>query len=282
MKKIFISYANSEMAYSLKRIGRQANRLGIFDAVLLFTPDDLPSYITHSPLMAHNRGAGYWVWKPAIIWETLRKYGDNSIVVYADAGCSLYSSEDWQTYFAVLEECNTLCFEYQDEMPEWEVFGQTSTKIKYWTKQATLDYFQQMLEDKAYGEKYNKIWGGLLFCRGKDNHFVRDWLKIMLEQPDLIVDPDPDERAYGNNELAHHKHDQCVLTALAHLHTDDVQIMDAKMETERIAAVVGSRIRVKNYFAYSLLQCKGKMRELLGKDTYNYWKAKFKHIITSS
>lgn len=40
MKKIFISYADSNMAYSLKRIGNQARKLGIFDEVLLFTPDN--------------------------------------------------------------------------------------------------------------------------------------------------------------------------------------------------------------------------------------------------
>ena len=32
-KLVFISYANEAMAYSLKRIGRQARKLGIFDEV---------------------------------------------------------------------------------------------------------------------------------------------------------------------------------------------------------------------------------------------------------
>ena len=41
-KVIFISYANEAMAYSLKRIGRQARRLDIFDEVILYTPTDVP------------------------------------------------------------------------------------------------------------------------------------------------------------------------------------------------------------------------------------------------
>ena len=67
MKVKFISYADGNMTYSLRRIGRQARRLGIFDEVILYTPDMLPAYIRQSPLMQYPRGGGYWSWKPAII-----------------------------------------------------------------------------------------------------------------------------------------------------------------------------------------------------------------------
>ena len=43
-KFVFISYANEAMAFSLRRIGRQARRLGIFDEVILYTPSDVPDY----------------------------------------------------------------------------------------------------------------------------------------------------------------------------------------------------------------------------------------------
>lgn len=72
-KTVFISYANEAMAYSLKRIGRQARRLGIFDEVILYTPADVPAYVRESPLFACPRGAGYWCWKPALIQETLQR-----------------------------------------------------------------------------------------------------------------------------------------------------------------------------------------------------------------
>ena len=57
-KVVFISYANEAMAYSLKRIGRQARKLGIFDEILLFTPADVPDYARKSPLFECPRGAG--------------------------------------------------------------------------------------------------------------------------------------------------------------------------------------------------------------------------------
>ena len=45
MRKIFISYADDNMRYSLKRIGKQAKRLGIFDEIILYTPDMMPAYV---------------------------------------------------------------------------------------------------------------------------------------------------------------------------------------------------------------------------------------------
>lgn len=60
MKKIFIAYADENLAYSLKRIGRQARNLGVFDEVILYTPAELPDYILKSPLMKYKYGGGYW------------------------------------------------------------------------------------------------------------------------------------------------------------------------------------------------------------------------------
>lgn len=46
------------MAWSLNRIGRQARRLGIFDEVILYTPQDLSEEVRTHPLMQYSRGAG--------------------------------------------------------------------------------------------------------------------------------------------------------------------------------------------------------------------------------
>lgn len=276
MSKVFISYADANMAYSLKRIGRQARKLGFFDKVILYTPDLLPAYIKASALMQHTKGGGYWAWKPAIIWETLQKYGDGTIVVYADAGCSLYPSNDWNTYDHFLQRFDTVCFEYKDVMPEWEVFGQTSTKIKYWTKKATLDYFKGLLNDDFYGERFNKIWGGFLLCKGKDNAFIQHWLKITLARPMLVMDPSENENLEGNRELAYHKHDQSIITPLAHYYSDKVKVLVEKSETEKIAAVIGSRVRAKNFKAYFILMAKLTLRRILGDGTFNGLKRRFK------
>ena len=102
MKKIFIAYADAALAYSLKRIGRQARRLQIFDEVILYTPADLSEEIKAHPLMQYSRGGGYWLWKPWLIQKTLRDHTPGDIVVYADAGSTLRKSPEWERLFGLM------------------------------------------------------------------------------------------------------------------------------------------------------------------------------------
>ena len=273
MKKIFISYADDNMRFSLKRIGEQAKKMGIFDEIILYTPDRIPSYIKESPLMAYQCGGGYWAWKPAILWETLQKYNEGDIVVYADAGCSLKKSEKWEEYWNLLSNThNTIVFQFKDEMPEWKQWGQTSTKIRYWTKLSAFRYFEEMLGD--YGD-YNKIMGGIIFCKGKNNSLIKHWLDITLSHPELIMDPSGEERKEQLPSFAFHKHDQSIITPLAHLYAPEVLILPESAETDpKNAVVIASRIRAKTQSDYMKLRLKFYARKFLGDKLFDSIKHK--------
>ena len=193
MKRIFIAYADGSMAYSLKRIGRQARRLKFFDEVILYTPDDLSDELKAHPLMQHSRGGGYWIWKPWLIKKTLDEHAQGDIVVYADAGCTLRRSPEWDRLFKLMDEYDTICFQYAKIVPDFKKWGNDSTRIKYWTKKQTLLFLDEYFHDTAYRD-HCKIWGGLMFVKNRDNSLVRDWLDISLNHPELIVDPTPEER----------------------------------------------------------------------------------------
>jgi len=273
MKKIFISYADDNMRYSLKRIGKQAKKTGLFNEIILYTPDMLPSYVKESPLMAYSRGGGYWVWKPAIIWETLQKYEEGDIVVYADAGCSLNKNKLWEEYWNMLStNYHTIVFQYKDEMPEWTRWGQTSTKIKYWTKLSAFQYFEKLLGH--YGD-YNKIWGGFLICKGKHNSFLKNWLDITLSHPELLIDPCGEEIKDQIPSFAFHKHDQSIITPLARLYASEVLILTETSETEpENSAVIASRIRAKTRSDYFILRLKYYLRNFLGNKLFDSIKYK--------
>lgn len=264
MKIVFISYADENMAYSLKRIGKQAKKIKIFDEIILWTPKMLPKYVLNSPLMKYTRGGGYWAWKPIIIWETLQQFNEGTVVVYCDAGCTLNKSSEWRLYFEKLKRYSALCFEYKNNMDVWDKFGQTSTKIKYWTKDKTLNYFNKLLGDPQYGDKYNKIWGGLILCRGKENLFINHWLKLTIENPELIIDPELDMDQFENKLLAYHKHDQSIITPLAHLYNSSVAILPETAETGTNSPVIASRFRAKSYKEAFILNFKSTIRNMFG------------------
>ena len=264
------------MRYSLKRIGKQAKRLGIFDEIILYTPDMMPAYVKESPLMAYKRGGGYWVWKSAIIWETLQQYDEGDIVVYTDAGCSLQKSKQWEEFWSMLSnEHNTIVFQYKDEMPEWKRWGQTSTKIKYWSKLSVLRYFEELLG--SYDGEYNKILSGWIMCKGKNNSFIKHWLDITQEHPKLIVDPVGEEIKEQLPSLAYHKHEQSIITPLAHIYFLEVLILTETLETEhKTSAVVASRIRAKTRKDYIVLRLKHYTRKMLGDKLFDWIKYKLK------
>ena len=266
MKKILISYSNINMQFSLKRIGKQAKKLGIFDEIILYTPESLPEYIKNSPLMDYNIGGGYWAWKPIIIKETINNFGSDCIIVYVDAGCSLKKSNEWNRYFSLMTEYNTLLFEYQDIVNYWDKFGQTSSKIKYWTKKSTYDFFENLL-GYSYGD-YNKIWGGLIICNGRNNKFLDKWIDIVINNPELIMNPTEDEKRL-QKELAFHKHDQSIITPLAHYYSNIIIEKETSESRHPDAAVIGSRIRAKTRRDYNILITKLLFRKILGENTYN-------------
>jgi len=263
MKKIFIAYADANLAYSLKRIGRQAHRLRIFDEVILYTPSDLPEYILSSPLMQHRKGGGYWSWKPAIIHETLQSHDEGDIVVYVDAGCTLNRSTEWDLMFKLMLEYDTLCFHYDAEMPVWDKWGNTSTMIKHWTKQSAINFLDDYCHDDSWHEAC-KIWGGTLFLKGKNNSFLNHWLDITLHHPEVIVDPTDDERREQPAGFAFHKHDQSVITALAY-HDKRTLVLPEISETDgETSFVYAERLRARNLRQFMAEKSKHLLRHYAG------------------
>lgn len=265
MKKIFIAYATDNMAYSLKRVGKQAHRLGIFDDVILWTKKDLPDYILNSPLIKYTYGGGYWAWKPCIIYETLQRYEQGTVVCYVDAGCTLRTGVEWQLFFEIMEDYDSLCFHYQKIVPEWEKFGATSTKIKHWAKKSLLEFLDSYLGSDDYREQ-NKVLGGILFFKGKDNDFVKDWLDIIINYPEVVLDPTSEECKDQYPYFALHKHEQPVITALTIKHRNNCMVLPELFEFKgEDVAIYTSRIRAGNIWEYRTLMLKKYLRKFLGK-----------------
>ena len=262
-KVIFISYANEVMAYSLKRIGRQARRLRIFDEIILYTPADVPAYVKDSVLFSYARGGGYWCWKPALIHETLQRYEEGAIVVYVDAGCTLRKSPAWGEYLKQMETYDTICFQYAESQPQWERWGARSSRIKHWTKKKTLDFVKDYFHNPDAGELC-QIMGGVLFMRGKDNSVLKVWNDLIFRRPDLILDPTPEELEDQYPGFAGHRHDQSILTPLAASDPHTLVLPEVSEAYRPDSFVWASRVRARNVREYIPIQIKHYLRIWLG------------------
>lgn len=266
-KTVFISYANEAMAYSLKRIGRQARRLGIFDKVILYTPSDVPASVQASPLFACARGAGYWCWKPALIRETLEKYPEGTVVVYVDAGCTLRKSPEWAEFLRQMETYDTICFQYAENQPQWERWGAGSARIKYWTKKKTLDFVRDFFKMPDAGELC-QIMGGVLFMKGRENQVLKVWNDLIFSRPDLIEDPTPEELEDQYPGFAGHRHDQSILTPLASSDPHTLVLPEVSEAYRPDSFVWASRVRARNLREYLSIQIKHYLRIWLGDELF--------------
>lgn len=278
MKKILIAYANENMKYSLKQLGIQARYIKQIDKVILYSEKDLPQEILHSPLMKYKRGGGYWVWKPYLIWKTLQDYPEGTKICYIDAGCTIYSGEEWEKYWNMLDYKDTLLFQYASVIPRWEpIFGCSNSAIICWTKKKTIDFFDKLLKTERY-HTFPKIWGGLVFCKSKDNELIREWLDITLAHPELIIDPNQDELKDQYPEFCgNHRHDQSIITPLAFKYQDNnlTILPEAFDERKESKIIITSRNRVTQEM-YSKVFIKYHLQGILGLKLYNI----LKRIIT--
>lgn len=92
----FLSFATTNMAPSLRRIGKEARESGFFDKIYLYNEKNLDWQFRKSHrqyFRDYPRGYGYWIWKSYLISKIMReKMHEGDILVYLDAGCEIKSS----------------------------------------------------------------------------------------------------------------------------------------------------------------------------------------------
>lgn len=246
-QKVFVAYGSGGYLKSLRRIGKEAKRLGVFSKVILYKEKDMPLFIQASPLKAYGRGNGYWVWKPYIIWKTMQEY-PNSIVVYADCGCTLQSNmEEWNNWFELLESYDTLMFRYRlDHVYPWQIHDEAMmTTSAQWTKMSMVRYFDPMIGNRGWLQEGQVMGGLVLACR--KSKLIKMWLDISLLHPELLMDCHGNETIEQAECFREHRHDQSMLSALCAYWENKGCVVNVLPETAdscKDAAVVAARKRV--------------------------------------
>lgn len=252
MANFFITYGDDRFKKSLKIIKKEAQIVGIFDKIKIYTPHDLPISIKASPLFLFRKGGGYWIWKPYILYETLNHCNENDVVYYADAGCTLNAnSYEWNTYQNEMHTHNAIFFQYRSDF-FYEGWGKyckdmsnNSPKIVHWMKPSTINYFTELIGNQDF-LKYNKIWGGAMIIKKTPQllYIIEQWLKISLFHPELICDPYGTDLSKLPRSFNVHRHDQSILTPLIfkYKELDNLLILPETSESDpKNSAIIATR-----------------------------------------
>lgn len=211
MKHYFITYGDAKFEQSKQRISQEAQRLGFFDGVIPFSPENLPAEIKESPLMSVRRGGGLWLWKPYIILATLREMQDGDLLVYADAGCTLQQSKRWRWIVRKLKHYDM-------------IVHRLSHRTYRWTRREIIDLFPDNPRHWTYKYQYHAT----TFALKKTSftvQLIEEWLDIMLHHPEAIMDVTESERPSQHPYFIENRHDQAVFSALVYRHLPTGRIL---------------------------------------------------------
>lgn len=238
MKIYFVTYGNDKFKYSVKRIVKEAHEIEIFDEVISFSEKDLPLYIKSSPLFSTSKGGGYWLWKPFVVKKILDQVQMGDLVIYSDAGNTLFKSEQWKNYISFLKNQDCVFFQYKENFDYgWSKFDTTfnnSPKLKYWCKKRTIQHFENLFScDEQWLEKTKVIAGFFLLKKTEDSiNLVNEWLNSMLYFPSIVADVFENEKKEQVDGFSYHRHDQSILSIIVRFYESKSKVLVLNEEFE--------------------------------------------------
>lgn len=199
MLKIFLTYGDVGYEKAKAKIVKGAENVGEFQRIVSCCREDLSLELLSSETIKIKRGGGLWSWKPDIILSEMNKSNDGDIIVYCDAGCSVYPSKEWKKYWKILEN---------HDIVAQRIFQRTDK----WTRKEILDLFN------GNGKNWHLCFQFqatiVLKVSPFTRRFVKEWRDLMISNPLLAMDVTPEERVCQHKELIENRHDQAIYSAL--------------------------------------------------------------------
>lgn len=191
-----VTFADSRMTTSAKLCCLSASKMGV-DVCWPQSPDTITQEFRdmNAEIFKHDRGYGYWVWKPYFIYKSMLNCQDGDILIYSDAGVEFLQPVQY-----IIDKMDEDIFFFTNGFPHVE-----------WCKGDVID---AILPANVY-EYANKkqVQASVIFFRVNETtrNFVKEWL-LYCQMPGFIDDSPSKLPNYPT--FAEHRHDQAILTCL--------------------------------------------------------------------
>ena len=195
------------MCPTLERIRKEAEHSGFFDKLHIYDEHRLDASFRKSHkqyFKDYPRGYGYWIWKPYLIYMTLKhemKQGD--FLVYLDAGCEIKTSgkHRFEEYLNLLNQFDLLIYEHDN------------CYIGQYTKMDMLIHFN--VESDASVLQCRQLMSGGILLRKSDFSLslISTWYHLCEEYKTSLLCDSPSLHP-ELPEFREHRHDQSFLTLL--------------------------------------------------------------------
>ncbi len=203
----FITYGDSpKYSISKKHILGLAKHSGFFESCSGYSKKDLDyEFINkYNDILNEERGGGYYLWKPRIIYNVLKNIKPDDVLVYTDSGSTFnyHAKNRFYDYIELLisSEFANLRFENKKQYIE-----------KYWTSKELFEYFNVDI-DSNNAESVQLMGGHLLFQNNEHTkNLLEEFFEVVNYDRKLITDFYTENSIKGFQE---NRHDQSILSLL--------------------------------------------------------------------
>lgn len=210
------TFATEDMSISSQRCIDSSKEHGL-ETHSRYNPGNMmhcASMSEYKPIMEqmfkHQRGAGYWFWKPLIIKSDMEFMSDGDHIVYADAGVEFIDNIRY-----IIDRMEQDIFLFGNN---WE--------HAHWCKRDIVDEVWKFPNDYPADGYYRahpwemfgkQVQASVIIFRVSDytREFVKEWLDWCLFECGRLID-DSSSRTTNHPEFRENRHDQAILTTMAY------------------------------------------------------------------
>jgi hypothetical protein len=209
-QKVFlISYGHGEAYERNQNYQIQSAINKEINAVIAYRKEDIDRdfYERYKHILDQPRGAGYWLWKPYIILETLKMVADNDIVFYPDSG--VYLAGSIQPLIDRVNSPNT----------DMVLFENDHTNRRYVKR----DTYKIMDVNRKHRDSLQLEATFLVLKKCEHTcNFIKQWLEYCCIEEAITATP---SKRREFKDFKDHRHDQAILSLLYYKHPEKISIV---------------------------------------------------------
>ncbi len=201
--RYLLTFGNHGYEVSMNILATSALATGSVDKVIFWNDDKLrktPFFKANRKILTQQRGAGYWLWKPYIILEELKKLKKGDFLIYSDS--KMLARQNFDVLY-------DLCAREKGIL----LFRNLPQTIECWCKR---DALVLMNADKP--EIYKSFdFAAMMSVWQKTPEavgFLEEWLKF-CEDERILTDMDNTQGKPNYPYFVDHRHDQAVFSVVA-------------------------------------------------------------------
>jgi hypothetical protein len=195
-----------------QRLAKQGHKTRWFSDVFIYDAQLIKKqnsqwYEKHSEFMNGNRrGFGYWIWKFQIIYLTLKKIEDNSILIYLDCGyeINIGGEKTFRNLIDLASEHNIFAWHLTDLMSSW-------------TKNDLFEYLN--IENNSLIVNSQMIQAGLQIIKKTPitSDLYRNISELCTSRNYHFIDDTP-SKSPNKESFVEHRHDQSIFSCLLRIY----------------------------------------------------------------